>query len=135
MSLLWAGYVNMHISIGWQRTKGRGVPRQNRQVAPVCLQTAAAVRTVAAFQCSLKFPQRSLEPYLRVAHAYLRSLTRGSLFNQRSVKVVPFPRRREDGFGGSGVRYDEHRRLVRLRGETQRLLEQLEPTVSGSAFR
>lgn len=24
VSLLWAGYVNMHISIGWHRTKGAG---------------------------------------------------------------------------------------------------------------
>lgn len=56
MSLLWAGYVNIHISIGWHRTKGRGVLRQNRQVAPVCKQTAEA-RTAVAPQCSLKFPQ------------------------------------------------------------------------------
>ena len=38
--------------------------------------------------------------------------------------------KRNDGFGVSGVFGDEHRRVVRLRGATQRLLERLEPKVS-----
>lgn len=38
--------------------------------------------------------------------------------------------KRSYGFGVSAVHDAEHRSVVRLRGETQRLLEQLQPQVS-----
>lgn len=52
-------------------SRGRGLLRQNTQVAPVCEQTAAA-RTVVGPRCSLRSHQRSLEQYLQVVRAYLR---------------------------------------------------------------
>lgn len=83
------GVCKPHISIGWHRIEGAG-PFPEKQTSSAC----ASARQQPQQRGPSGSPSFSATGSLSASCAYLRSLTRRSLFDQHSVKVAPFPRKR-----------------------------------------